>query len=797
MQKSSLIALRSVTNLVQSQDGIEANLGHEKLRIDVIKSDLLRVKISRGGVFDESPSYALAIDPIAVANTLGLDRSFSVEHNTEKATLSTANLRFEIQLQNFSIDVYRTDGSVVFQSKPGFAGYATLNDAFELYRSAGADDAIYGLGEKTGGFDRRGRDFTLWNVDVLSPAASGEFTKALPGTDPRADNTSIEFDPYYVSIPFYYHQDSASGMIAGSFIDNGYRSYYDFRPADHYRIKFEGGQYTEYFFAGPSMAAILTDYTWLTGRTALPPIWALGHHQCRWHQYSQQQVLDLAAKYQELQIPVDVLWLDIDYMDGYRVFTWNEGLFPSPEAMLAQLRSEGIRVVTIIDPGVKFDPGYQVFDSGLARDVFCKTEGGDIYIGQVWPGNTAFPDFVNPDARDWWGDLNAKHVKSGLAGIWNDMNEPATGDIPAEHMRFGNGEFSHERYHNAYALLMAMGTVQGLRESMPDLRTFVLSRAGSPGIQRYAANWMGDNMSRWDHLWLSIPMGAGLSISGQSFVGADIGGFGEDSNPELLSRWIQYGALTPFARNHSVAGQIDQYPWSFGPEVLDIYRDAVNLRYRLMPYLYSAFVKASETGAPIQRPLIFDYQYDSEVRNTDDQYLLGDHILVAPITEAKSVERGVYLPAGEWFDWNLGTSLLSKGERHRIAAPAENIPVLVKAGAVIPMWQDTPLSTDGHFPNQLELRVFVPSTDGMFESFLQEDDGLTFGALNDERVVTTITLKRSGGELLITGKSTGLGFPEFARKSFLITFVGTAKTIPEPILLENSGQDFELSIALA
>lgn len=796
MQKSSLIALRSVTNLIQSKDGVEANLGHEKLRIDVIKSDVLRVKISRGGVFDESPSYALAIDPIAEANTLGFDRSFSVEHNTEKATLSTADLRLEIQLQDFSIDVYRTDGSVVFQSKPGFAGYATLNDSFELYRSAGAEDAIYGLGEKTGGFNRRGRDFTLWNVDVLSPAASGEFTKSLPGTDPRADNTSIEFDPYYVSIPFYYHQDSANGMIAGSFIDNGYRGYYDFSPTDHYRIKFEGGQYTEYFFAGPSMAAILTDYTWLTGRTALPPIWALGHHQCRWHQYSQQQVLDLAAKYQELQIPVDVLWLDIDYMDGYRVFTWNEGLFPNPEAMLEQLRSEGIRVVTIIDPGVKFDPGYSVFDSGMARDVFCKTEGGDIYIGQVWPGNTAFPDFVNPDARDWWGDLNAKHVKSGLAGIWNDMNEPATGDIPAERMRFGNGEFSHERYHNAYALLMAMGTVQGLRESMPALRTFVLSRAGSPGIQRYAANWMGDNMSRWDHLWLSIPMGAGLSISGQSFVGADIGGFGEDSNPELLARWIQYAALTPFARNHNVAGQIDQYPWSFGPEVLDIYRNAVNLRYRLMPYLYSAFVKASETGAPIQRPLIFDYQYDPEARNTDDQFLLGDHILVAPITEAKAVERGVYLPAGEWFDWNLGTSLLSKGERFRVSAPAEYIPVLVKAGAVIPMWQAAPLTTAGYFPEQIELRVFVPSEDGTFESFLQEDDGLTFGALKNERVVTSITLTRSGSELVLQGKSTGLGFSEFARNSFLITFVGAANLVPEPILMENSGQNFELSITL-
>ncbi len=796
MQKSSMIALRSVTNLAQTPNGLQANLGHEKLRIDVIKSDLLRIKISRGGVFDEAPSYALEIDPLAQASELNLDSSFTLEETDSQALLVTADLKLVLELQDFSIDVYRTDGSVVFRKAPDTAGYATLNDAFELSRWAGAEDSIYGLGEKTGGFDRRGRDFTLWNVDVLNPTASGEFTKVLPGTDPRADNTSIEFDPYYVSIPFYYHQDSQTGQMAGSFIDNGYRGYYDFRPADHYRIKFEGGQYTEYIFAGPSMASILRDYTWLTGRTPLPPIWALGHHQCRWHQYSQEQTLALAAKYRDLQIPVDVLWLDIDYMDGYRVFTWNEGLFPSPEAMLEQLKSEGIRVVTIIDPGVKFDPGYEVFDSGLARDVFCKTEGGDIYIGQVWPGNTAFPDFVNAEARDWWGDLNAKHVQSGLAGIWNDMNEPATGDIPAERMRFGNGEFNHERYHNAYALLMAMGTVQGLRKSMPELRTFVLSRAGSPGIQRYAANWLGDNMSRWDHLWLSIPMGSGLSISGQSFVGADIGGFGEDSNPELLARWIQYGALTPFARNHNVAGQIDQYPWSFGPEVLEIYRSAVNLRYQLMPYLYSAFVKASVTGAPIQRPLIFDYQYDSDVKETDDQYLLGDQILVAPITEPKAIERGVYLPAGEWFDWHLGESLVSSGERLRVSAPSGHIPVFVKAGSVIPLWQGAPLTTADHYPEEIELRVFVPSIDCRVESWFQEDDGLTFGALRGEKVVTEVELVRLSSSLKLRGKSSGAGFPAFARKRLRLNFVtGSGKALSS-VVLDNSGQDFEFALEL-
>ena len=263
-------------------------------------------------------------------------------------------------------------------------------------------------------------------------------------------------------------------------------------------------------------------------------------------------------------MPCDALWLDIDYMDGYRVFTWDQEKFPDPAGMLARLDGEGFRVVTIIDPGVKHDPGYWVYDQALDRDVLCRTEGGDHYIGQVWPGNTVFPDFVTEEARAWWGELNAAHVASGLAGIWNDMNEPATGSIDPLAMRFDRGRDSHERWHNQYALLMAMGTTEGLRAAAPDRRTFVLSRAGFAGIQRYAANWMGDNFSRWDHLRLSVAMACGLGLSGQPFVGADVGGFMGNANAELCVRWTQYGALTPFFRNHSGIGNVDQYAWSWG-----------------------------------------------------------------------------------------------------------------------------------------------------------------------------------------------------------------------------------------
>jgi alpha-glucosidase len=804
MKNSGLIHFSAVTTFDYTETGIVARLDDELLRIDVIKDDLIRVSISRGGKFDESPTFALAIDPLSIAreSIKNGQLAFSVTEANDKILVTTGAINLEIVKQPFAFNAYRSDGSAIFETahtRDGQSGaYSVLNDTFVLRRKIGKLDPIYGLGEKTGSFNRRGRDFTLWNVDVLNPTASGEFTKEQAASDPRADNTSTEFDPYYMSIPFFYHQDAKTSAIGGSYIDNGYRGFYDFTGADSYQISFSGGQYNEYVFAGPSMPSILEDYTWLTGRTNLPPIWSLGFHQCRWKDYVQADIEALAAKYREKKIPVDSLWLDIDYMDEYRVFTWNTDRYPDAEGMLSRLKEQGIRAITIIDPGVKHDPGYSVYDDGVEKGVFATTESGSTYIGQVWPGNTAFPDFVQESTRKWWGALNAEHVKSGLAGIWNDMNEPATGDISPYPMRFGAGEYSHDRYHNSYALLMAMGTHEGLLQAMPELRTFILSRAGSAGIQRYAANWMGDNMSRFDHLWMSIPMGSGLSISGQSFVGADIAGFGEDTTAELMLRWTQYGALTPFARNHSVIGTVDQYPWSFGPDVEAGVRSALELRYRLLPYIYTAFVRASETGAPIQRPLIFDFQADEQARNLDDQYLFGSDVLVAPIVEDGQRQREVYLPAGEWFDFNSGEHLAG-GQTVIAAAPLEFIPVFVRAGAVLPMLDQAPQTTDGLAPESIELHVFVPETDGEWASELQEDDGLTHAALEDNRVRTSILVSRIGDSITVSGKSLGKGFAGFARNQFVLVWhtsadseVGNRNGTRQTIA--NSGEDFSVSL---
>jgi alpha-glucosidase len=491
-------------------------------------------------------------------------------------------------------------------------------------------------------------------------------------------------------------------------------------------------------------------------------------------------VEELADLHRRRDIPCDALWLDIEYMDGYRVFTWNRDAFPGVGGMLDRLADRGLRVITIVDPGVKYEPGYWVFDQAVARDVLCRTEAGEIYVGEVWPGATAFPDFVTEEARDWWGELNAAHVRSGVAGIWNDMNEPATGSIPPSAMRFGRGRYSHERYHNQYALLMAMGTTAGLLNAMPERRTFVLSRAGFAGIQRYAANWLGDNLSRWDHLWLSIPMGMGLGLSGQPFVGADVGGFSGHADAELFLRWMQYGTLTPFCRNHSEIGNVDQYAWIWGDVIRDLVRDAIRLRYRLLPYLYAAFVCAHETGAPVQRPLVFDHQYDPLVRDIDDEYMLGPDLLVAPVLAAGATARHVYLPAGGWYDWHTGEPV--GASRYLLTAtPMDRIPIYARAGAVIPMWPQAPESTAGYHPAAIELHLFVPDADGMRSSVLHEDDGLSFATLEGARYRTTFEVTRRGSRVALRAQADGNGYPEFAREAFHLVIHGAA---PPTVVLD-------------
>ena len=751
--------------------GFGVPVGDELFRAEVIRPDVLRLELSRKRRLSDRPTFATEFVRPEVA-------AFELHEMGAELRLRTAALELVLTGPALHLDVFRSDGSSVLRSardaQGDSLGYRMLNDAIQVSRVAAPRDAIFGLGQKTGRFDRRGRAFTLWNVDVLSPGVLAK--NRLLEDAPTLDAESTSFDPYYTSIPFFCHgvRRDDSLPAAGFFLDNGYPSRFDFTREDTYRYELSGGAYVEYLFAGPRLPDILEAYTFLTGRARLPPLYALGHQQCRWHAYDETSLLALARAYRERNIPCDALWLDIEHMEGHRVFSFHRERFPEPERTFETLAADGFRVITIVDPGVKLEPGNAIFDEGKARNLFCKTESGGLYEGRVWPGRTVFPDFVKEETRAFWAELVRAHAERGVAGIWNDMNEPATGVIEPFSMRFDRDGANdpHERWHNQYALLMALATRDGLLAARPRERPFVLSRAGSAGIQRVAAQWLGDHSATFEHLAMGVPMSLGLSISGQPFVGADVPGFAGVATPELAARWFEYAALTPFCRCHHQIDHPDHYPWSFGPAVETVARRALEFRYRLLPYLYAAFVRASETGEPVQRPLVLDFQDDARAAEIDDQYLLGDALLVAPVLEAGRRARSVYLPPGGWFEWASGAPF--SGERNvEVAAPLGRVPLFVRAGSVLPLLERAPATTFGLAPERLELHVFPPHESGHGRGGLvQEDDGITTAHGEGAYLRTDLALERVGEELRLRARTTGLGYAEHRCSLFRIVLHG-------------------------
>jgi alpha-glucosidase len=793
--------LGDASALSRTELGIVLNVGDERFRVDVLRANLLKLAISQAGRFDERPTFAVSGSASEVV-------SFELDDEADIVTLRTSALRLVISKRPFGLACYRADGSVVFEDETDDAGqsrgFLQLNDCFLVSRRMGLHDPVYGLGQKTGASNRRGRKLVLWNTDILAPEVLKqqrvfEADVSLLGKDPK-------FDPYYTSIPFFYHarlNANGDAKVAGFFIDNSYKASFDFSEQRRYRYRFCGGQYTEYVFAGPEVPDILAAYTALTGRMQPPPLWSLGHHQCRWKDYSQDEFVQIGREYRERKLPCDSLWLDIGYMDGYRVYTWSKERFSDVPKMMKAAEADGFKVVTIVDPGVKLEPGYSVFEEGRAKGVFCKTEAGKLYVGQVWPGRTVFPDFTLEKARSFWADLTAKHLSQGVAGIWNDMNEPATGDVEPFSMRFDRDgqNYSHERFHNQYGLLMALSTFEGFQRYDATARPFILSRAGFAGIQRVAAQWLGDNFSDWEHLRMSLPMATGLGLSGQPFIGADIPGFAGTPNPELAVRWFQYGTLTPFSRCHGVMGEPDQYPWSFGPAVESIVRESLELRYQLLPYLYAKFWDAHETGAPIQRPLLYDFQHDPTARDSDDQFMLGDALLVAPVMSPGVVARSVYLPQGTWYDWH-------SGERHAgqayvtAQAPLDRIPLFARGGSIIACHVQPLASTAEHQAPELELHLFVPSEDGEFRSSLHEDDGETKAHEKGAFLRTIFTTTRKADELRVRAAVTGQGYPEHQRRSFTLVLHGSVQEVAvdghivpvtqDRVKFDNQGAAFDL-----
>lgn len=659
-------------------------------------------------------SYAVIQNAIHTSHWL-------VERDADAVVLTPSNHSCVKIYDNFLVDIYengtlicsdyrekRADTSVLTEEQQKLlrleghnSGNVVLeNTSVEIVKNMGSKDAFYGLGDKPGCLNKRGYAYENWNTD--DPA-------------PHVDS----FQHLYKSIPFFMvmNTNGCYGILA----DNTYRTSFDFgkESSDYYYIRHEQGPLDYYYISGDSMKQVLSRYVDLTGHAKLPQRWLFGYHQSRWSYFDENEVRTLVQRFRDEDIPCDCIHLDIDYMDGYRVFTFDKERFPNPKELTKDLQTSGIKLITIVDPGVKKDPAYHIYQEGVAMNGFAHDGDGNIYENTVWPGTSVFPDFTREDVRAWWGENVKSLIDAGVRGIWNDMNEPASfnGPLP-DNVIFSKG--MHGEIHNVYGHLMAQATYEGLRKYDFNRRPFVLTRACYAGSQRYCGGWTGDNHSIWSHIPLALEQMCNLGLSGMMMSGSDIGGFGSDATPELMVRFFQAAIFSPFFRSHSAMGTKRQEPWAFDPHTTAIIRKVIKLRYRFLPYIYDLAHECEKSGAPILRPLVYEFSKDPVVHNLADQYMLGSQVLVAPVIEPGKNARAVYLPDGQWYDFYTG--VLHSGKQHILAeAPIEHVPIYIKAGAILPLADGDFSNTEQIKPEHIKIYVYK----GMGSHIHYSDDGET------------------------------------------------------------------------
>ncbi|WP_133997078.1 glycoside hydrolase family 31 protein [Dinghuibacter silviterrae] len=629
----------------------------------------------------------------------------------ENDALTTDSLTIKITKTPFRVSFQDKKGNFLSGDDPAL-GISWEGPQVTSYRQMAPGEKFIGWGEKTGPLDRRGQSFVNWNTDAYGYAE--------------------DKDPIYGSIPFFIGVHDK--VCYGIFFDNTRKVFANFGGGvddDRYYFGAPDGDMNYYFFGASTVPGIIADYTSLTGRTPMPPLWSLGYQQCRWGYMTEQELLQTAKTFRIKQIPADVIYLDIQYMDHYKVFTWNQERFPHPKEMIDSLKNMGFDVVTIIDPGVKIETGYKAYEEGTAKGFFARYPGGKPYIGTVWPGRCNFPDFTRAEVRAWWGDnFKASHTDNGIRGFWNDMNEPAVlggKEIPTVvEFGTGNNRTTLAAVKNVFGMQMARATFEGTKKDMGgNERPFNLTRASYAGIQKYSAVWTGDNRPEDEHMLLGYRLLNSMGLSGVPFVGMDIAGFSGDASPDLFVRWMSLGVYAPLYRNHTAINNRYHEPWEYGEATTEIMRHVIGQRYALLPYLYSAFYQAHKTGMPVNRMLPIHYTYDSAVY-TDKygtEFEFGDNLLVCPV-DSKTMIADVYLPGKgtTWYRFSTDEAYPG-GDSQFVGSPLTDLPVFVRAGAIIPeqaVIQDTKEAGDGI----LYLHVWQGATGSSFDYY--EDDGHTY-----------------------------------------------------------------------
>ena len=598
-----------------------------------------------------------------------------------------------------------------------------FTEAFDksiAYINVDKNTDLYGTGEVTGSLLRNGTTRKLWNIDNYRYKIN-------------RGNNLYQSHPWVLGVR---ENGTAFGVLADNtwkqeiFLGDGITFTSDSKPFRVIVIERETPQ---------DVMKALGD---LIGTMSLPPLWSLGFQQCRHTYYPDSRVEEIADTMRIKKIPCDVIWMDIIYMDEYRVFTFSPEHFPNPKETNDYLHKKGFKSVWMIDPGVKNEKGYFVFDSGTEKDVWVKTKDNKNFIGKVWPGDCVFPDFTQQKTINWWAGLYKDFMKIGVDGVWNDMNEPAVFDGPGGTMAIDNvhqgseilPKNSHLRYHNLYGMMMVKASRKGIQEANPTKRPFVLTRSNFLGGHRYAATWTGDNTSTWEHLKMSIPMSLNLSLSGQPFNGPDIGGFTGNATPDLYGHWIALGAFFPFCRVHSDFRSKNREPWAFGQEIENVSRIALNRRYRLLPYLYTLFHESSVNGMPVMRPVFFADVKDTRLRTEDEIFMLGNDLIIIP---KWAVEPE--LPKGNWRTINL------------VGEDSENDQyqpdLKIRPGAIIPL-SNIIQNTGEYSLTDLDLYVSLDEK-GKARGTLYYDEGDGYDYKNSQYSLTTFTAEQKGNKVII------------------------------------------------
>jgi len=740
------------------------------LRIYVLRDSVLRFRYAPDGFFRKDFSYAIDKDAVRGYNKL------IIEELEDEVVLTTSKLICKVSKEDLRIGIYDFKLQALLEDELGFhweESFEFGGEFVKMSKFSPEGESFFGLGDKPTGFNLKGKRVSNWNTDQYAY---------------KKDVMEL-----YKDVPFYI--GLKNNVSYGVFFDNTFKTHFDFcqERRDVTTFWAEGGEMNYYFFYGPDFSDVVSSYTTLTGVPELPPKWTLGFQQCKWSYYPQEKVISIAQKFRDLSFPCDAIYLDIDYMDGFRCFTWNKEYFPDPKGMVDRLSGMGMKTVAIIDPGIKIDHNNDVFNEAVSKDYFCKRADGSYMKGKVWPGECYFPDFTNPEVRNWWAGLYKELIEDvGISGVWNDMNEPAVMDVPGK--TFPNdvrhnydGEFcSHRKAHNVYGMQMARATYEGVKRYAYPKRPFVITRANYSGGQRYTSSWTGDNIASWEHLWLANMQVQRMSISGMGFVGTDIGGFAEQPSGELFARWVQLGVFHPFCRVHSSGHHGDQEPWSFGDEVLEISKKFVSLRYQLLPYIYTMFYNYVNKGEPMIKPLVYFDQEDAQTHYRSDEFIFGNQILVCPIQEPNSIGRRMYLPRGGWYDF-WSKEYREGGKEFWVNAPLDQMPLFIKEGAIIPKYPVQQYVGEKQI-DVLELDVYYK--EGKETSMLYDDSGDGYDHDKGRFSLKSIKLYGKNNKLSLQQHKTGDFDVEY--KEVKLSFIGLPFRISSVLIDDESRKMQEL-----